>query len=239
MVDILPISDNLILIHGILKLVVAATGLILLFLTIRIHLKKHSQISTNLIIVFLAMILGLTFSSFDDLFGWDNLLGPETWVGFGISTIFNSLANISYLALYIVIFMAQGKWKTKQVLFLVGFSTIDITAAVLSMGYYAFGWDFIPSIIPSATHMVFAFVLYAFWFIQCTRIIKTLNEEEYLRRFRSFQISSILILFSVISFAITGFSESRSYITWVGLGFLSLGLLFSYLGFLQTKEQKK
>ncbi|MBN2157020.1 MAG: hypothetical protein JW776_13335 [Candidatus Lokiarchaeota archaeon] len=239
MADIFPIPDSLVYLHGILKLAVAVTGIILLVLTIRKHIKKSSQVSSILIIVFLAMILGLTFASFDDLFGWENLLGSQTWVGFGLSTIFNSLANSSYLALYIAIFMAQDKWKSKHIIFLVSFGLVDLTAAVLSMGYYAFGWIFYPSIIPSAIHMIFAAVLYTFWLVQCTRIIKTLTEEDYIRRFRSFQISSILILLSVIAFAITGFSETRSYITWVGLGFLSLGLLFSYLGFLKTKEQSK
>ena len=132
--------------------------------------------------------------------------------------------------------MVQGKWKSKDFFFLFGLGVIDITAAVLSMGYYVFEWTFIPSIIPSAVHMGFAFVLYTFWFVQCTKILKKLDEDEYIRRFRSFQTSSILLLLSIVALAVSGFSDSRSYTTWIGLGFLSLGLLFTYVGFLQTRE---
>src|SRR6056297_2467244 len=101
MVDILPIPSELYFLHGILKLLVAVMGLFLLVLTIRKHLQKHSRISFMLIVVYSSMILGMMFASFDDILGWDNLLGPGTWVGFGLGQIFNSISNICYLALYI------------------------------------------------------------------------------------------------------------------------------------------
>ena len=176
--DILPIPEDLIFLHGLLKLGVATVGFVLLLMTLKKHIQKRSRISELLLLTFACMAFGMMFASFDDLLGWDDLLGSETWLGFGLAQILNSLANISYFALYIEIFLVKENWEQPHKEYFLGFAMVDLAAAILIMGYYTFGWQVYAVIIPSIVHMVMATVLFTLWIITSTRMIQKIDDDQ-------------------------------------------------------------
>ena len=212
---------------------VALLSALFAILTIRKHIKKRSTISLLLILVFFSMTLGLVFSSFDDLLGWKDLLGEETWLGFGLGQIFNMFVNICYFALCIEIFIAKDKWSTKQILYFTAIFLIDLLASLFMMLYYLVDW---PQniIFFSIIHMVITAFCFILWVVKCTQVMSSVEDDQYRSKFQFFRISAIIYIFVVGFFAVGSVSDSSSFLTWIGMGLLAFTLIFSYKGFLAS-----
>jgi len=136
MVNILPIPTNLLVFHGIMKLICAGLSIILTILLFRKYLRKKSRIASGFIFVFINLILGNIFSSFDNLLGWDNLLGPETWLGYGLGQIFSSLATVGYFWLWVEVFKVKDRWTPSLKQNFVLFTSIEMLTAIFMLTYY-------------------------------------------------------------------------------------------------------
>lgn len=225
--DIFPIPPELIFFHGIFKLICAGIGCILLIMLFQRYLKKKSKIALAFIFVFLSMILSFVFSSFDNLLNWDNLLGPETWIGFGISQILIGVANVVYYWLFIEIFKVKEKWTRNQKLKFLGFVTVYMMASVFIMTYYAFGFP--PDLyVPSLTVLVMSLFIYFFWISECGRILTRLDNTDYIYKFRYLRLTADAFLAVMAFSVIASLSSSPSYASWIAMLLTLIGVFFGY-----------
>jgi hypothetical protein len=233
MVDILPVPDNLLIMHGGIKLFCAALGTVLFIMLLNKFRKKGTRIAAGFLAVFIFLIIGFIFSSLDNVAGWDNILGPETWLGFGIGTVLNAMANTGYFWLYIEIFRVKEKWSPLQKLGYLIFAIIEITLSILIMTHYLIGFP--PDVfIVSIFYMGLTTLIYLFWIPGCIRLLKKIEDRKYRMKFYYILAMAITFFITVILMAVAGMSESPSFLTWIGSVFTIIGMYFAYHGIIQS-----
>ncbi len=235
MASILPIPENLWGLHGFFQITIAIVGFFLTFLIYRKHQKKRNRVSMGLFFVFLCLSLAMLFASFDNLLGWENLGGEETWVGFGLAQIFNGLANTGFFWTYIEIFQAKERWDKKWKFYFGLFALIEIFVSILIMSYYTFKW---PSfvLITSGIHVLLSSVCYIAWFVSSTLLLKRIQEPKYQKRFKSLRRTSISFMIAIVFLAISAMSETRSFTSWMGMVMIIIGIVFAYNSLIQPEE---
>lgn len=233
MVNILPIPSNLLIFHGIFKLICAGLGLIFTYLLFLKYLEKKSRIAFGFVFVFINLILGNVFSSFDNLLGWDHLLGPETWLGYGLGQIFSSLATVGYFGEYIEVFKVKEQWTSSLKQKFLLFTIVELVTAVFMLTYYVIGF---PSdlYIPTGINLVFTLIVYFAWLEGTTRLLKSIEDPIYKRRFQYFRKVAISFIIVMFFLALSALCDQPSFVTWVGLLSMILGMYFGYKAILSS-----
>jgi hypothetical protein len=232
MVDILPIPENYIFVFGLFKLLASTIALVLFILLINKALKRPSRIINGFIFTFLFLILANISSSFDNLFGWRDLLGPDTWLGYGLSQIFTALANIGYFWLYIDIFQADSNWKKNHKIIFFLFSFFEVLCSVLMMTHYLIGF---PSNIMAISILFISItaIVYIMWIKGSSRLLKRVQDKHFVRKFKCLLIMSVLFFIVIIFVGISGMSESPSFATVIGMIIMLIAMAFAYIGIIQ------
>jgi hypothetical protein len=232
MVDIFPVPDDLLLWHGLIKLFCAGLCAVLFVLLLIKYQKKHTRIALGFLYIFIFLILSAIFSAFDTVIGWKDLMGKNTWLGFGIGQIFNALANIVYFWLYIEIFRVKEAWKPKQKLGFMIFAVISITCSTLMMTYYLIQ---VPAdiFIITIIYMGLTTIIYLVWIMACLNLLKTIDDPKYKEKFQYLLQMAIIFFILILILAVAGISENPSFLTWIGMVLLVCGIYFAYKGIIQ------
>ena len=114
MVSIWPIPEDLLFFHGFFKIIATGFGIVFLVLLGKKYRENKTKTTLGLIVTFSFQVGSTLFSSFDNLLGWDDLLGPNTWLGFGISQILLGLVGVCYFWLYLETFQVEDHWTPRQ-----------------------------------------------------------------------------------------------------------------------------
>lgn len=233
MVNILPIPTEFLIYHGISKLICAGLGTILLGFLLKRYFEKKSRIASGFVFVFICLIMGNIFSAFDNILDWKNLLGPETWLGYGLAQIWSTMASIGYLWIYLEVFHVKDQWSRSLKLKFMLFSIVELITAVLMMTYYLIG---VPTnlFIPTGINLGLTVIVYFAWIIGCTKLLKTIEEPQYRIRFQYLRSVAILFLIVIILLALASISEQPSFASWIGMGFMILGMYCGYKGILAS-----
>jgi hypothetical protein len=230
--QILPVPESLLLFHGIFKMICAGLASILFWQLFKKYKKRPTRIATGFLYVFIFLILGNVFSAFDNLFGWDNLLGPQTWLGYGIGQIFSALGNGMYLWLYIEIFRVKDRWTGKQRIGFSIFMIAEVFLAIIFMTHYLLGVP--PDIfLYSALFMGLTAIIYISWILGSLKLYKTVEDKRFRQKFLDLLIMAILFFFVIVFLVIAGLSEVPSFASWFGLVLMLIGMRFAYLGIIQ------
>lgn len=233
MVDILPVPNSLIFFHGLIKLIIGLVAFVYVLLLIPKYKQKKSKITIFLLLTYLFTTLGMIFSSFDNFLGWDNALGENTWLGFGLSQIFIGSANIAFIALYLEIFMVKEQWNTLHYKLWGGYAIIMLSSATLIMTYYSFNWP--NFILPqNIVFLIFSILCFGLWAISSTKILHRMENITYKKKFRSFQLTGIFFIILLLLLSLANLSDSPSFLTWFASFFMILTFYFSYRGFLHS-----
>jgi hypothetical protein len=233
MVNILPIPPNLLIWHGISKLICAVLGTILLGFLLKRYFEKKSRIAKGFVFVFICLIMGNIFTSFDNLLGWDNLLGPGTWLGYGLAQVWSTLASVGYFWIYIEVFQVKDQWTTPMKRNFLLFLIVEITTAILMMTYYLIGFP-ADMYLPTGINLGLTVIVYFAWIAACTKLLKTIDEPRYRTRFQYLRMVAVLFLIVIILLALASISETPSFTSWIGMGFMILGMYCGYKGILAS-----
>ncbi|UYP47743.1 hypothetical protein NEF87_004028 [Candidatus Lokiarchaeum ossiferum] len=233
MADILPVPETLIFFHGLLKLIIGVVALIYAFLLIPKYKQKKSKITIFLLFTYIFTSLGMIFSGFDNFLGWDDLLGENTWLGFGFSQIFVGCANTAFIALYLEIFRVKENWNTSHYILWASYAILMLGSSTLIMTYYSFHWPRV-ILLQNVIFLLLSILCFGLWTISSTRILHRMDDAKYKTKFRSFQLMGISFILLFILFTLANLSDSPSFFTWFASFFMMLGFYFSYRGFLHS-----
>jgi len=233
--DILPIPPELLIYHGISKLVCAGLGTILLGFLLKRYFEKKSRIASGFVFVFTSLIVGNIFTSFDNLLGWDNLLGPGTWLGYGIAQIWSTLASVGYFWIYIEVFQVKDQWTFSMKRKFILYTIVALTTAIFMMTYYLVGFP-ANLYIPTGINLGLTIFVYFAWIAGCNKLLKTIEEPQYRIRFQYLRLVAIIFLVVIILLALASISENPSFTSWIGMAFMILGMYCGYKGILASQK---
>lgn len=233
MAALLPIPAELLFLHGILKVVAAGIGAVLLGLVIRRYRQSKSKIGAGLIVTFTGEVLSTLFSSFDNLLGWDDLLGPGTWLGFGLSQLFLALVGASYFWIYLETFRVEELWTGRQKATFAAYTAALFTVSTFIMTYYTHGWP--PDVVvPSLAQGALLMACFLSWIVGSTRLLKRLDDPRYVQRFKDLRLCSALLVVAMFSAMFSSMSDVESFFGWAAILIIIVALYFAYRGLLRA-----
>jgi hypothetical protein len=214
----------------VVKLIIICLLSVILISMINKYLKRKTSVALTMTCMFFFYILSVLFSMFDVVLDWQNVVGPNTFLGMGLAFFMSGIGNALFFWFTVDIFynrkFDENNPFYRFLIIVIGEPIITFIALLLRITGSSLAFIFI------VIHMLLSLFIYFLIARHSFELAKKVSEPAYIERFKCIGKSAVWLIGMMMLFAVDSFYTEFTLYSIMGWLCLAVAIYYMFKGYL-------